>query len=205
MRAQVGKPKLLPLPESLDRLLWQVAGILLHDLGTPLHVVLFCMDQPLSEERAREQVQRSARRAAESFERVRRYVRLIRQEEASADVEDCLRFGRLLMECRVPESERKHVRVVEENLTPATVAVRPRELIAGLGLLLADAVTAGASELRLRIETGDPVRVLVGSDGERRPARTEKIWMDAALKRWRAEFEAGGALYSLLLPGVKRT
>ncbi len=79
------------LKQNSEIPLWKAAGEAIHDVGTPLHVMRFCIQQ-LTENpsiaatpRFLEQLTRSSDKTLESFERLRLFTRVARDEEGPAN------------------------------------------------------------------------------------------------------------------------
>lgn len=83
----------LKTEESRYQALGEMAGLVVHDLSTPLHIIRFCLEQieetrEPSQERYFQQLQRSSQRAVELVESLRAYIRNPREKEVSVTYSD---------------------------------------------------------------------------------------------------------------------
>jgi signal transduction histidine kinase len=89
--------------------LWKTAGEAIHDVGTPLHVMRFCVQQlfdnpsVVNTERFRDQLTRSSDRTLEAFESLRGFVRSVRDEEGPASLRSVLSHALRVVRARFPE------------------------------------------------------------------------------------------------------
>jgi len=122
------------LRQSSELPLWKATGEAIHDIGTPLHVMRFCIQQ-LQENpaiattpRFLEQLSRSSDKTLESFEKLRLFTRVARDEEGPANFRTVYEQALRVVRSRYPS---------HPALASLDAAQAPEELVhIGSGTLL---------------------------------------------------------------------